>query len=214
MLATLLLAALSQETVIYEKPDRSTKKLGILRTGALVNRAALPIGKRGCKGGWYRVAPEGYVCVGRAATLDVASVSQLKQSPDLNVTIPEKLNVARFLDLNLVRSTLLSDIKVRQAIHFGIHWNCTFWKVTGPACPVTQQTRGRENSFSSFFGMTMAMGRELYVSARQLATSCETAASTSASVVWRPSVRRTAPRATFGGTPISSSTCAGCSWPS
>lgn len=94
---TLLLGALAQETAVYQKPDRRTRKLGLLRTGALVNRAALPASRRGCKGGWYRVAPEGYVCVGRAATLDVEHpVLQLASvRPDRGAPLPYAYGRAR-----------------------------------------------------------------------------------------------------------------------
>lgn len=69
--ADALLAALGKETVVYEKPTRESRQLGFLRTGAVVQRAPVPKSKDGCSAGWYRVAPEGFVCVGRTATLDL-----------------------------------------------------------------------------------------------------------------------------------------------
>jgi lipoprotein-anchoring transpeptidase ErfK/SrfK len=85
-----VLAALAQETAIYQRPDRASRKLGALRTGALVGRAVAPAGRRGCSGGWYHVAPEGYVCVGRAATLDADHpvVQLASQRPDRSAPLP------------------------------------------------------------------------------------------------------------------------------
>ncbi len=92
-----LLAALSQETAIYERPERTSRKLGLLRTGALVSRAVVPAGHRGCSGGWYRIAPEGYVCVGRAATLDVDHpvVQLASQRADRSAPLPYAYGRAR-----------------------------------------------------------------------------------------------------------------------
>jgi peptide/nickel transport system substrate-binding protein len=56
-----------------------------------------------------------------ANTRDATSISQLRQSSSLNVVIPDKRNVTRFLDLDLVRSQLLSDLRVRQAINYAIN---------------------------------------------------------------------------------------------
>ncbi|WP_437971047.1 L,D-transpeptidase [Sorangium sp. So ce260] len=56
-------------TWIYVAPDERSTKLGYLRAGAVVDRAELPAGTDGCAGGWYRIAPRGYVCVGKGASL-------------------------------------------------------------------------------------------------------------------------------------------------
>jgi hypothetical protein len=65
------LAAKATQTWVYEGPDDETLKLGYLRAGAIVDRGARPVGStKRCKKGWYRVAPEGFVCDGRRATLD------------------------------------------------------------------------------------------------------------------------------------------------
>jgi lipoprotein-anchoring transpeptidase ErfK/SrfK len=66
------LAAKATQTWVYEGPDDETLKLGYLRAGAVVDRGKLPVAtSKRCKKGWYRVAPEGYVCDGRRATLDL-----------------------------------------------------------------------------------------------------------------------------------------------
>jgi lipoprotein-anchoring transpeptidase ErfK/SrfK len=64
------LVATAREVIVYAEPERSARKLGYLRLGARVQRAAAPSGRDGCAQGWYRVAPEGYVCIGNAASLD------------------------------------------------------------------------------------------------------------------------------------------------
>lgn len=66
------LASIARETWIYAEPRFKSRRIGYLRAGAVVRRAAEPAatGKR-CKAGWYRVEPRGFVCAERTATLDV-----------------------------------------------------------------------------------------------------------------------------------------------
>ncbi len=66
------LASIATETSIYDEPRWASRRLGYLRAGAVVRRAAEPTaaGAR-CPEGWYRVEPRGFVCVGPMATLDV-----------------------------------------------------------------------------------------------------------------------------------------------
>jgi lipoprotein-anchoring transpeptidase ErfK/SrfK len=66
------LVAIAREAFVYAGPSRRSRKLGYLRLGARVRRSAEPASSDGCPGGFYRVAPEGYVCVGETASLDVA----------------------------------------------------------------------------------------------------------------------------------------------
>jgi lipoprotein-anchoring transpeptidase ErfK/SrfK len=62
--------ARSLRTWIYERPSRSSERLGYFRVGSSLllrgERAAL----EGCPGGWYPVEPRGFVCVDGAATLE------------------------------------------------------------------------------------------------------------------------------------------------
>lgn len=91
------LAALGKQTVVYEEPDRESRRLGYLRTGAVVNRALVPKSTKGCSEGWYRVAPEGYVCVGRTATLDLdhPAVMLAAAGPDRSSPMPYSYGKAR-----------------------------------------------------------------------------------------------------------------------
>ena len=69
--ATPKLVAIRKETWVFDKPNWSSRRIGYLRAGAIVDRGTKPVGNRGCKKGWYRIVPEGYVCVGKTASLDL-----------------------------------------------------------------------------------------------------------------------------------------------
>jgi hypothetical protein len=66
------LVATAREVVVYEAPNRRSERLGYLRLGARVVRSAVPEGRDGCSGGWYRIVPAGFVCAGPAASVDSA----------------------------------------------------------------------------------------------------------------------------------------------
>jgi hypothetical protein len=57
-------------TWIYAEPRASASKLGYLRSGAFVSAASTPAGHEGCAGGWFAIAPRGFVCAGAGATFD------------------------------------------------------------------------------------------------------------------------------------------------
>ena len=65
------LASTARETWVFAEPRWSSRKLGYLRAGAVVARRPEPSGSTHCPGGWYRVEPRGYVCVGATATLNI-----------------------------------------------------------------------------------------------------------------------------------------------
>jgi lipoprotein-anchoring transpeptidase ErfK/SrfK len=56
---------------VYDQPNKGSTKLGYLRVGARVPRSAEPVGRRGCKGGWYQIEPRGHVCAGKDATTEM-----------------------------------------------------------------------------------------------------------------------------------------------
>ena len=66
----LYVGALSKQTIIRSRPDLGASIIGFARTGSLLRRAAVPVSRKGCKEGWYRVEPDGYICVGQTATID------------------------------------------------------------------------------------------------------------------------------------------------
>jgi hypothetical protein len=63
------IASIAMHTWIYVAPNDHSTKLGYFRAGAVVDRAEESAGTDGCAGGWYRVQPRGYVCVGKGASL-------------------------------------------------------------------------------------------------------------------------------------------------
>jgi hypothetical protein len=65
------LASIAMRTWIYDAPRDRSNKLGYLRAGALVGRSELSHGTSGCEGGWYRVVPRGFACVGKGASLSL-----------------------------------------------------------------------------------------------------------------------------------------------
>lgn len=63
------IASIAVRTWVYVAPHDKSAKLGYLRAGAIVDRGDEPVSSGTCAGGWYRVAPRGYVCVGKGASL-------------------------------------------------------------------------------------------------------------------------------------------------
>ena len=64
-----MLYVAAREVFVYEAPNFNAKKLGYLRAGARVTRSAQAQGFERCAKGFYRIAPEGYVCAGDGARL-------------------------------------------------------------------------------------------------------------------------------------------------
>lgn len=67
-----VLVATSRDTPVLEAPRPGARRIGTLRSGAVVQRDPEPAGGAGCKGGYYAVRPEGFVCAGPGASLDPA----------------------------------------------------------------------------------------------------------------------------------------------
>lgn len=65
------LAALRKETWVFAEPRWGARKIGYLRSGSVVQRKEKPAGYHHCKKGWYRIEPKGFVCVGKATTLEI-----------------------------------------------------------------------------------------------------------------------------------------------
>jgi hypothetical protein len=55
---------------VHAQPNKTSARLGYLRAGSSSATSATPAGRDGCPGGWYPVAPQGFVCAGPTATLD------------------------------------------------------------------------------------------------------------------------------------------------
>lgn len=92
------LAAIAKETFVRSAPSFGAKKIGYLRGGAVVRRSAEPAGNAGCAGGWYKIAPYGFVCVGKSATLDVGHplVTASARRPDRQAALPYAYGMSLF----------------------------------------------------------------------------------------------------------------------
>ncbi|WP_437969895.1 L,D-transpeptidase [Sorangium sp. So ce260] len=82
------LASIARETWIFAEPRWTSRRIGYLRAGAVVARRPEPSGRESCAGGWYRIEPSGYVCIGASATLNIH---------DLAVEASSRRPVRRFL---------------------------------------------------------------------------------------------------------------------
>ncbi|MBX3181556.1 MAG: L,D-transpeptidase [Polyangiaceae bacterium] len=76
---------------IHQAPDRNSRRLGYLRSGGSSPTRGGAAGHADCPGGWYPIAPAGYVCVGRRATLDGSDpvvVATREHRPDHERPLP------------------------------------------------------------------------------------------------------------------------------
>ncbi len=91
------LAAIAHSLPVYSQPSFRSRKLGFLRIGAVLPRSAEAVGHDQCEAGWYRIEPEGYVCVGRAATLDLEHplVTASRRRPDRSAPLPYVYGMSR-----------------------------------------------------------------------------------------------------------------------
>lgn len=65
------LASIAWRTWIYTDVGSKRTRLGYLRAGQIVDARGPAIFNDGCEGGWWRINPRGFVCVGKGATLDL-----------------------------------------------------------------------------------------------------------------------------------------------
>ncbi len=64
-------ASIAWRSWIYTDVGPKRTRYGYLRAGAVVDVRGPPIRNSGCDGGWYRVNPRGFICLGLGATLDL-----------------------------------------------------------------------------------------------------------------------------------------------
>jgi hypothetical protein len=64
-------ASIAWRTWIYTDVGPKRSRYGYLRAGAVVDVRGPPIQNDGCDGGWYRVNPRGFICLGLGATLEL-----------------------------------------------------------------------------------------------------------------------------------------------
>lgn len=94
----LYVGALSKQTIIRSRPEIDATIIGFARTGALLRRAAVPANRRNCKEGWYRVEPDGYICVGQTATIDPGHpiIRLASLQPDRSMGLPYVYGTSRY----------------------------------------------------------------------------------------------------------------------
>ncbi|MBM4374919.1 MAG: L,D-transpeptidase [Deltaproteobacteria bacterium] len=91
------LGILGFATIVYEKPNESSRRVGYLRAGAIVGRSAEPVGHAGCKGGWYAIEPTGHVCAEKDATTDLEHplLRATSKRPRLDKPLPYRYGFVR-----------------------------------------------------------------------------------------------------------------------
>jgi L,D-transpeptidase catalytic domain len=94
------LTSVARETLIYARPSFKSQKLGYLRVGAVVSRSKRAQGDEGCKRGWYRIQPDGFVCVENSAILDTDGPSPFAElsavRPDRMAALPYRYARSRY----------------------------------------------------------------------------------------------------------------------
>ena len=83
--------------IVYKEPRDTSKRIGYLRLGTKVPRSDEPVGTKGCPGGWYEVAPRGFVCAGKEATTDMedAVLRAASRRPDTTAALPYRYGFVR-----------------------------------------------------------------------------------------------------------------------
>lgn len=123
-----VVAAIAYDVPVFEKPSRSSKKLGSLRVGAIVSREEKSAGTDGCpapeagKSGWFRIEPRGYVCVGgEEATTDVQNpiVRAASVRPDTTRPLPYMYGFVRavapqYLKVPTAEEQQKSEFKLKE----------------------------------------------------------------------------------------------------
>ena len=124
---TAKLAATAMSTVVYAAPADTAKKIGYLRLGAVVPRTDKSYGIEGCPGGWYGVAPRGFVCVGKNATLETDSplIRAASVRPDTSKPLPYSYGFIRavaplYLRVPTKEEQLATEFKLTEHLAF---WN-------------------------------------------------------------------------------------------
>lgn len=91
------LASIAWRTWIYTDVGPKRTRYGYLRAGSVVDARGPAIQNAGCEGGWYRINPRGFVCVGLGATLDLTHQTVVASSvrPIRRQSLPYLYGLAR-----------------------------------------------------------------------------------------------------------------------
>lgn len=92
-----VLSVVGNHVNVFAQPNVGATKLGYLRFGAIVRVRAERVHGAGCSGGWYRIAPEGYVCRTRQVTIgsDHPLIQAVRAQPDRTSPLPYEYALAR-----------------------------------------------------------------------------------------------------------------------
>lgn len=84
------IGSIAWRTWIYTDTGPRRTRLGYLRAGAIVDVRGPAIENEGCSGGWYRINPRGFVCIGKGATTDLQHplLQALATRPTLRAGFP------------------------------------------------------------------------------------------------------------------------------
>ncbi len=120
-----MLGITSFVTIVYDEPRDTAKRIGYLRLGAKVHRSDQPVGTKGCAGGWYEIAPKGFVCAGKDATtnLDDPILLAGAKRPDTNAAMPYRYGFVRaVLPLYLKIPTADEQLKAEFKLKDHLDW--------------------------------------------------------------------------------------------
>jgi lipoprotein-anchoring transpeptidase ErfK/SrfK len=129
---TAKLASIALQTNVYAKPSDTSRKLGYLRLGAIVPRSDSAFGTEGCPGGWYAIAPRGFVCVGKTATLDLDDplVKAANVRPDTSRPLPYAYGFVRAVAPLYLRPPSKEEA---LAAEFKLEQHLSYWERKGHA---------------------------------------------------------------------------------
>lgn len=120
------LASIAWRSWIYTDTGPNRTRYGYLRAGAVLSARGPRIVNDGCDGGWYRINPRGFVCLGLGATLDlqhpvvVASQTRPRRAQGLPYTYAlsgdtPPLLYFRLPSLSQMQESEGGDVRVRAA---------------------------------------------------------------------------------------------------
>ena len=146
------LVSIAKETPIYARPTFKSKRIGYLRAGAVVSRHAEASGFGGCTRGFYQIRPEGYVCVGKTASLDTNHllVSAIRRRPDRSSALPYYYGISKFPTPPFYTRipTAKDQATVEQELHYHkAHYSDKSWADV-PVAAVPEFLSGGQSTLS------------------------------------------------------------------
>lgn len=144
-----LLGITSFVTIVYDQPRDTSKRIGYLRLGAKVPRSDEAVSTKGCEGGWYEIAPRGFVCAGKDATTDLEDpvLRAASRGPDLTAALPYRYGFVRavlplYLKIPTAEEQHKSEFKLKEHLAWYEENKETVDKVSLGAWDVPLDDRG------------------------------------------------------------------------